>query len=141
MTEQQTRPQDDFHPIDLDADLTPADVDRYLRGLHNELYYAQRALREARYLEVQALKEYSDSKQPLLMDPDCPDPARSGVSKAAQDEWICARIPDPYWKHQGAKVVRMNAQDYARRLDSQVKVLQSINSIVRQAYNLTGGQS
>lgn len=141
MSEQQARPQDEFQPIDLDADLTPADVDRYLRGLHNELYYAQRALREARYKEVQALKEYSDAKQPLLLDPDCPDPTKSGVSKAAQEEWLCARIPDPYWRHQGAKVVRMNAQDYARRLDSQVKVLQSINSIVRQAYDMSGRHS
>lgn len=141
MTEQTTRPQDEFQPIDLDADLTPADVDRYLRGLHNELYYAQRALREARYKEVQALKEYSDAKQPYLMDPDCPDPTKSGVSKAAQEEWLCARIPDLFWKHQGAKVVRMNAQDYARRLDSQVKVLQSINSIVKQAYDQSGRHS
>lgn len=141
MTGQQMNPQDEFHPIDLDADLTPADVDRYLRGLHNELYYAQRALREARYKEVQALKAYSDAKQPLLMNADCPDPAKSGVSKAAQEEWLCARIPDPYWAYQGAKVVRMNAQDYARRLDSQVKVLQSINSIVKQAYDLSGRHS
>ena len=141
MTEQQPRPQDEFQPIDLDADLTPADVDRYLRGLHNELYFAQRALREARIKEVQALKDYSDAKQPHLLDPDCPDPTKSGVSKAAQEEWLCAQIPEPYWKHQGAKVVRMNAQDYARRLDSQVKVLQSINSIVRQAYDLAGRHS
>ena len=138
MTEQQTRPQDSFEPIDLDADLTPADVDRYLRGLHNELYYAQRALREARVKEVRALKDYSDAKQPHLLDPDCPDPTKSGVSKAAQEEWLCARLPEPYWAYQGAKVVRQNAQDYARRLDSQVKVLQSINSIVRQAYDVAG---
>jgi hypothetical protein len=35
----------------------------------------------------------------------------------------------------------MNAQDYARRLESQVKVLQSINTIVRQMYDLTGRHS
>lgn len=34
--------------------------------------------------------------------------------------------------------MRQNAQDYAWRLKDQVKVLQSINSIVKQAYNLSG---
>jgi hypothetical protein len=129
---------DDFEPIDLDAALTPHDVDRYLRGLHNELYIAERALRESRYLEIQALKTYSEAKQPLLLDPACPDTSRSGVTKTAQEEWIGARIPDLYWAYQGAKVVRMNAQSYARRLEGQVKVLQSINSIVKQMYDLTG---
>lgn len=141
MTEQQTRPQDDFQPIDLDADLTPADVDRFLRALYNELYFAQRALREARSKEIRALKAYSDAKQPLKLDPDCPDTTRSGVTKAAQEEWFCGQIPDLYWAHQGAKLVRQNAQDYAWRLKDQVKVLQSINSIVKQAYDLSGRHS
>lgn len=132
---------EEFEPIDLDAALTPHDVDRYLRRLHNELYTAERALRESRYKEIQALRKYSEAKQPLLLDPDCPDISRSGVTKAAQEEWIGAKIPDLYWAHQGAKVVRMNAQDYARRLDSQIKCLQSINTIVRQMYDMSGRHS
>jgi hypothetical protein len=139
MTEQETRrPQDEFEPIDLDADLTPADVDMFLRRLHNELYYAQRSLREARIKEIRALKTYSEQKAPLLLEPECPDATRSGVSKAAQEEWIGARIPEPYWAYRGAKVVRQNAQDYAHHLDGQVKVLQSLNSLVRQMYNMDG---
>ena len=129
---------DEFEPIGLDDDLTPHDVDRYLRGLHNELYIAERALRDSRYKEIQALRAYSEKKQPFLLDPECPDASRSGITKAAQEEWISARVPEEYWTYQGAKVVRMNAQDYARRLESQVKVLQSINTIVRQMYDLTG---
>lgn len=132
---------EEFEPIDLDAALTPHDVDRYLRRLHNELYIAERALRESRYLEVQALKAYSEAKQPFLLDPDCPDTSRSGVTKTAQEEWISARIPDLYWAYQGAKVVRMNAQSYARRLDGQIKCLQSINTIVRQQYGMPGSHS
>jgi len=132
---------DEFEPIDLDAALTPHDVDRYLRRLHNELYIAERALRESRYKEVQALKAYSEAKQPYLLDPECPDTSRSGVTKTAQEEWISARVPEEYWTYQGAKVVRMNAQSYARRLDSQVKCLQSINTIVRQQYGMSGSYS
>lgn len=132
---------DEFEPIDLDAALTPHDVDRYLRRLHNELYIAERALRESRYKEVQALKAYSEAKQPFLLDPGCPDTSRSGVTKTAQEEWISAKIPDLYWTYQGAKVVRMNAQSYAKRLDSQIKCLQSINTIVRQQYGMSGSYS
>jgi hypothetical protein len=132
---------EEFEPIDLDAALTPHDVDRYLRRLHNELYTAERALRESRYKEVQALKAYSEEKQPFLLDPNCPDTSRSGVTKAAQEEWISAKIPDLYWMYQGAKVVRMNAQSYAKRLDGQIKCLQSINTIVRQQYGMSGSHS
>ena len=128
----------EFEPIDLDAALTPHDVDRYLRKLHNELYVAERALRESRIKEIQALKAYSEEKQPLLLDPECPDTSRSGVTLTAQEEWISGRIPDLYWAYKGAKVVRMNAQSYAKRLDSQIKCLQSINSIVKQMYDLAG---
>lgn len=138
MTEQSTKTQDDFQPIELDADLTPADVDRFLRRLHNELYYAQRALREARIKEARALKAYTEGKQPLLLDPECPDATLSHISKAVQDEWIGARIPELYWALKGAQVVRMNALDYSRTLQGQVKVLQSINSLVKQMYDLTG---
>lgn len=129
---------DQFEPIDLDAALTPHDVDRYLRRLNNEVYIAERALRESRIKEIQALKRYSEAKQPFLLDPECPDTNRSGVTKTAQEEWIGARVPEEYWAYQGAKVVRMNAQSYAKRLDSQIKCLQSINSIVKQMYDLTG---
>lgn len=132
---------EEFEPIDLDAALTPHDVDRYLRRLHNELYIAERALRESRYKEIQALKAYSEAKQPWLLDPECPDTSRSGVTKTAQEDWISGKIPDPYWTYQGAKVVRMNAQSYAKRLDGQIKCLQSINTIVRQMYDLTGRHS
>lgn len=130
--------RDAFEPLDLDAAFTPHDIDRFLRGLYNELYIAERALRESRYKEIQALRAYSEAKQPLLMDPDCPDTSRSGVTKTAQEDWISGKIPDLYWAYQGAKVVRMNSQDYAKRLDSQVKVLQSINSVVKQMYGMSG---
>lgn len=133
-----SRSEEEFVPLDLDATLTPVDVDRYLRRIHNELAYAERDLRAARNSEVDADEQFAMAKQPLLLDPACPDPTRSGVSKAAQEEWISARVPDPYWAFRRAKVSRMNAEDHARRLDGQIRVLQSINSLVKQMYNLNG---
>jgi len=141
VTEQQTWPQYDVEPIDLDATLTPVDVDRYLRRLNNALAYAERELRLARRDEVNAEQVYAEAKQPFLLDPSCPDPSRSGVSQKAQEEWLGARVPVEYWAYRRAKVVRMNAQDHAKRLDGQVRCIQSINSLVKQMYSLSGGQS
>lgn len=128
----------EFVPIDPDGAMTPADVDRYLRLIYNELYFARKRLREARYKEIQDLKAYSEAKIPLLADPDCPDPERAGVTKAARDEWINARIPALWWAYQGSKVVRQTAEDYSKQLREQVSCLQSINSIAKQAFDLTG---
>lgn len=138
MTEQQTHSQYDVDPIDLDATLTPADVDRYLRRLSNALAFAERDLRQARRREVDAEQRYAEAKQPLLLDPDCPDPTRSGVSQKTQEEWLGARVPDEYWAFRRAKVVRQNAEDHGRRLDGQIRCIQSINSLVKQMYNLEG---
>jgi hypothetical protein len=141
MTEQDTRAAYDVEPIDLDATLTPVDVDRYLRRLNNALAYAEKELRAARKAEVDAEQAYAEAKQPYLLDPDCPDPSRSGVSMKAQEEWLGAKVPEQYWLYRRRKVVRMNAQDHAKRLDSQVRCIQSINSLVRQMYSLDGRHS
>lgn len=141
MTSQDTMPQYDVDPIDLDATLTPVDVDRYLRRLNNALAYAERDLRQARKNEVDAEQRYAEAKQPHLLEPDCPDPSRSGVSMKAQEEWLGARVPEQYWAFRRAKALRMNAQDHAKRLDSQVRCIQSINSLVRQMYSLDGRHS
>lgn len=139
MTTQETwQPAYDVEPIDLDATLTPVDVDRYLRRLSNALAYSERELRLARAAEVDAEQEYAEAKQPYLLDPECPDPTRSGVSQKTQEAWLGARVPEQYWAYRRAKVVRMNAQDHAKRLDGQVRCIQSINSLVKQMYNLEG---
>jgi hypothetical protein len=113
-----------------------------MKRLYNELAFARLALRESRRNEVKALKAYSEARNPLRFDPECPEPSRStGVTKADREEWINAKIADLYWAHQGAKVVRESAEDYSRQLREQVKCVQSIGANARQAYDIVGRAS
>jgi hypothetical protein len=128
-----------FEPLELDTDLTPIDVDRLLRRIHNAVGFANRDLRQLRDAEVQAEKAYRMARTPLMMRDDCPEPNRSkGITKTDRDEWINDRIPDEYWAWREAKVLRQEAEDYFWSLKEQVKCLQSINTIVRQLYDLSG---
>lgn len=134
--------RDNLEPLELDSDLTPHDVDRLLRRIHNAIAYAGRDLRQSRDAEVEAEKAYRLARAPLMDHPECPEPNRSkGVTKTDRDEWINDRIPDLYWNWREAKNLRQNAEDYSWSLKEQVKCLQSINSIVRQMYDLTGRHS
>ncbi len=128
----------EFVPIDVDALLTPADVDRYLRQIYNELYYARKDLRNARNEEIDALEVYSRARLPLLADPGCPDPNLSSVTVTQQRNWVNDRIPDQWWRYQRAKTARLTASDKVGQLHEQVKCLQSINSIAKQAFDLGG---
>jgi hypothetical protein len=131
--------RDNFEELNLDDTLTPHDVDRLLRRIHNAIAYAERDLRQSRNAEVAAEKAYFLKRAPLLGDPDCPEPNKSrGVTKTDRDEWVNVRVPDAYWAYREAKVLRQGAEDYWWSLKEQVKCLQSINSIVKQMYDLAG---
>lgn len=134
--------REDFALLELDTDLTPIDVDRLLRKIHNAIAFANRDLRQCRDAEVEAEKAYRKARTPLMMRDDCPEPNRSkGVTKTDREEWINDRIPDEYWHWREAKVLRQGAEDYFWSLKEQVKCLQSINTIVRQMYDMTGRHS
>jgi hypothetical protein len=128
-----------FQPIDPDADLGPAQVDRFLKQLYNELAFARLRLRQSRYDEVNALKAFSEREMELKFSDECPQVSRStGVSRADQEAWIVSQASALYWAHQSAKVMRENAEDYSRQVRDQVKCIQSIGANARQAYDLSG---
>lgn len=134
--------REDFAILELDTDLTPVDVDRLLRRIHNAVAFAHRDLTKQRDAEIAAEKAYRMARSPLMMREDCPEPNRSkGITKTDRDEWINDRIPEAYWAWREAKVLRQGAEDYFWSLKEQVKCLQSINTIVRQMYELTGRHS
>lgn len=134
--------REDFALLELDTDLTPVDVDRLLRRIHNAVAFASRDLRQRRNEEIEAEKAYRTARAPLMMSDDCPEPNRSkGVTKTDRDEWLNDQIPDQYWAWREAKVLRQGAEDYFWSLKEQVKCLQSINTIVRQMYDLSGWHS
>lgn len=134
------QPEDrDFTFLDPDDAMTPAQVDRHIKLLNNEVARAQIALRRCRYKEIQDFKEFSEARSPLLLDPECPVISKTaGVTKAQRDEWIQERIPALWWTYQGSKLVRSTCEDYIRRLGEQVRLTQTISASARQAYETTG---
>ncbi|MCW2868716.1 hypothetical protein [Actinacidiphila oryziradicis] len=134
------QPEDrDFTFLNPDEAMTPAEVDRHIKLLNNELARAQIALRRCRYKEIRDYKEFCEARTPLLLDPDCPVVSKSaGVTKAQRDEWVQERTPNLWWTYQGAKVVRLTAEDYSKRLSEQVRLTQTLNASARQAYETTG---
>lgn len=129
-----------FQFVDLDEPMTPADTDRYLRRLNNELVISQLAVTRARGEEIDAQKMYAATRNPLLMDPSCPKVgSRAGqVSAKERDLWISARIPGAYWALEEAKLVRTNAVDYAWQVKTQAGLMQSLNNNAKAIYGTPG---
>lgn len=128
-----------FAPIDPDIELSPAQTDRLLKEILNELGRARLALRDARRKEAVAEKAWQDKRIPLVMGEACPKPSRStGVTKEDRETWLIHNATKEYWDFRGAKVVRECAEDYMRMLREQVSVLQSLNANARTSYELTG---
>ena len=137
-----TETRDEFPFLDPDADMSPAEVDWWLKRLFNELAKSRIALRHARYAEVQAIKAYKTAREPLKYHADCPQPSRStGITKDDREDWINARISAEYWDLEGKKVVKQAAEDYSRQIRDQVKCIQSIGANARQAFDIAGRAS
>lgn len=121
----------EFKFINPGDDLDTTQVGRYLSGVYNELHFARKDLEAARNAETEAYKAYLLARLPLLDDPACPDPNRSGITATQQQNWINDRIPELWLAYTAAKTARMNAVDYTKQLRDQVGVLQSLNSIAK----------
>ena len=121
----------EFAFIEPGDDLDTTEVGRRLSAIYNELYFARKDLEAARLAEVGAYKAYLRGRVPLLKNPDCPDPKRSGITATQQQNWINDQIPELWLAYTDAKTLRMNAVDYTKQLREQVGVLQSLNSIAK----------
>lgn len=122
--------------IDEGAVLSPVQTDRFLKLLNNELNFAHRDVRNAREEELRCFQEYLTARKPHEVDPDCPE-VGTGVGKVtekARELWFEARIPKPYWAWKQAVLARQNAQDYARQVDKQVRIMQSLNNNAKLGY-------
>ncbi|WP_030506414.1 hypothetical protein [Microbispora rosea] len=122
--------------VDPDAVLTPVEAERFLKLLHNAVSFATRDLRNARNEELQCFKAYLTARKPHELDPDCPE-VGTGVGKVSakvQELWFERRVPEEYWAWKSAVIVRQDAAEYARQLDKQVRILQSLSSLAKLGY-------
>lgn len=126
--------------LEPDAHLTPAEVERFLNLLNNEIARAQHALRIARNRELEAKKIYTRERDRLLLSDECPNVGRasSDVTVAERDAWISTRIDDELWIYKTAKVEREDAESYVWAIKDQIEVLRSIGVLSRQAFDLSG---
>jgi hypothetical protein len=130
----------DYIPIDPDENLTPAEAERILKVLYNELGLAQLELRRARDRELDAKKAYVSERKRLLWTRECPHVGRGSddVTVDERDAWIDNKIPDEFWVYEVAQSQRADADDYMSMLRHQVKCVQSISATTRQAYDISG---
>lgn len=126
--------------LEPDAHLTPAEVERFLNLLNNEIARAQQNLRQARVRELDAKKIYSRERDRLLLSDAVPNVGRASgdVTVAERDAWVNTRIDDELWIYKTAKVEREDAESYVWAIKDQIEVLRSIGVLSRQAFDLSG---
>lgn len=126
--------------LEPDAHLTPAEVERFLNLLNNEIARAQDNLRRARGRELDAKKIYTRERDRLLLSDDCPNVGRASgdVTVAERDAWINTRIDNELWIYKTAKVEREDAESYVWAIKDQIEILRSLGVLSRQAFDLSG---
>lgn len=136
------RRESGFEFVDKDAVLTPPQVERFLKDLHNEVGMAQLQLRRARTEEIDAFQAYVMARKPYELDPDCPEVGRGAgqVTAKVEEMWFERRIPEEFWRWKRAVLARQNATSYVYQVKKQTEIMQSINANCRTYYSsYTGG--
>lgn len=130
---------DEVEWINPDADMTPAEVDRHLKILRNELAKASLQLRRARDRELECEGLYLKARTKLLLSVDCPNVrGPGGVTVDERDAWLDNQLDNELWIYKEAKVARENAETYMRAVNKQVACIQSLGANARQAYGMAG---
>lgn len=126
--------------LEPDAHLTPAEVERFLNRLSNEIARAQYALKNARNRELDAKRTFHRERDRLLLSDACPNVGRASgdVTVAERDAWINTQIDTELWVYKTAKVQREDAESYVWAIKDQIEVLRSIGVLARQAFDLSG---
>lgn len=126
--------------LEPDAHLTPAEVERFLNRLSNEIARAQQALKDTRNRELDAKKTWQRKRDRLLLSDACPNVGRASgdVTVAERDAWINTELDTELWIYKTAKVQREDAESYVWAIKDQIEVLRSIGVLSRQAFDLSG---
>jgi hypothetical protein len=118
--------------------LNPVEVEQKLRHCIIQLYAAEKTLADCRDSEVNAELHYRSEHRKALLSDDCPKVSRGGVTVTERDAWVeqqCAAAFDSYRRWQAQCQA---AQDHVRITRDVTSTVQSIASLVRQAYSMAG---
>lgn len=121
--------------------LNPVQVEQKLVQSVRDLYAAEQKLAEARDAEVEAEIAYQTAKRRLLLSEDCPKVSRGSVTVADRDAWIDNECADEWMAYRITQVKCQAAQDHVRTVRDVASTVQSIASLVRQAFSMAGVSS
>lgn len=118
--------------------LSPVDVEQKLRQVVTEISRAEQALREARDAETDAEIEYRRTHRRAMLSPDCPIVTRGGTTTAERDAWVDEAASTDWENYRLAQAKCQAAADHVRATRDIATAVQSIGSLVRQAFQIGG---
>lgn len=118
--------------------LNPVGVEQKLRHCITQLYAAEKALADCRDSEVNAELHYPSEHRKALLSDECPKVSRGGVTVTERDAWVEERCADAFSSFRLWQVRAQAAQDHVRITRDVASTVQSIASLVRQAFSMAG---
>jgi hypothetical protein len=119
--------------------LSPVQVESKIRSLVTEITRAQRALAEARDLEVDAEHDYKSAERRAILSEDCPKiRGAESVSAAERDAWVGHRCDGVEFAYKIAKAKREAAKDHLDAVNTQSTLVMALRRSVEQAYSMAG---
>jgi hypothetical protein len=118
--------------------LTPIQVESKIRSLVTEISLAQKALAEARDLEVDAEHDYKSAERKAVLSAECPKVRRDGASAAERDAWVGERCDGVEFAYKVAKAKREAAKDHLDAVNTQATLVMALRRSVEQAYAMAG---
>jgi hypothetical protein len=123
---------------------TPVTTESRLRWLGRALEDNTGALKEMRDAELEAEEARDSARRGALLSSECPRTGTFGglrITVAERDAWVEEHIKDEEHTYRIAAAATKAAEDQRRKLESQLRAAQSINSSVRESYRGTWGRS
>lgn len=118
--------------------LTPVQVETKMRQLVTAITQSQKALAQARDLEVDAEHDYRSAERKALLSENCPKVRRDGASAAERDAWVASQVEGLELAYKIARSKREAAKDHLDSLNTQAALVMALRRSVGQAYNMAG---
>lgn len=118
--------------------LTPADAERRLTTLDNEMAKATLWLRDARDAEVAAKHTYEAAHRRALLSKDCPKVTRGGFTTAERDAWVGDQCADEQRTYDIAVARREASADHLRTVREQAMVAMSLLRSANASMQIAG---
>jgi hypothetical protein len=118
--------------------VTPVQVEDKIRSLVTEITHAQRALADARDLEVDAEHDYKSAERRAILSEACPKVRRDGVSAAERDAWVSDQVDGMEFAYKIARSKREAAKDHLDAVNTQATLVMALRRSVEQAYAMAG---